>query len=266
MSIEVKNLSFSYRQHKVLDNVSFTVKGGEFAALLGPNGAGKTTLFRCMLGFLKDFSGSVICNGIDIASAGARRLAKLMAYIPQSASPAFNYTVVDTVLMGTNSSAGVFTIPGKAQKDAADYAIEKLGITELRNRGCRTLSGGEAQLVLIARAIAQGANILIMDEPSANLDLGNRHRVLSLARKLSRDGYTIIMSIHDPEQALVFADRAMMLSNGRIIADGAADEIIEERLIYDVYGVNVIVNNSRTGAKSVMFPALDDRPIEAFKQ
>ena len=257
MSIEVKNLSFSYRRSEILRNVSFTVSDGELVALLGPNGAGKTTLFRCILGFLKDFEGSVFCDGADVSQMGAREMARHIAYIPQSATPVFNHTVFETVLMGTNSQTGTLSTPGKQQIQAAEQALEKLGVSELKHRGCQTLSGGEAQLVLIARAVAQGARVLIMDEPSSNLDLGNKHSVLSLARQLSREGYTVLMSIHEPEQALVFADRAMMLCDGRIIADGGVDEVITEKLIKEVYGVSVMISNSNSGGKGIMFSSPD---------
>ena len=252
MGIEVSNLSFSYGKREVLHDVSFTVGDGEFAALLGPNGAGKTTLFRCVLGFLRTFGGSVRCGDLDVKEASPRLLSKHMAYIPQSAAPVFNHTVIDTVLMGAAANSSPLRMPSKPQVESAERALERLGITELRNRGCRTLSGGEAQLVLIARALAQGASALVMDEPSANLDLGNRRRVLSLARDLSRDGYTVLMSIHDPELALVFAGRAMMLFDGRIIADGEVGDVITEKLIFDVYGVSVRVSNS-DGGKGILF-------------
>ena len=252
MGIDVNNLSFAFGRREVLHDVCFSINDGQFAAILGPNGAGKTTLFRCILGFLKDYTGNISCAGQDISALGPRYLAKLMAYIPQSATPVFNHTVLDMVLMGTNSHAGRLSTPGKAQTEAAELALEKLGIIDFRSRGCRTLSGGEAQLVLIARALAQGAKALIMDEPSANLDLGNKQRVLMLARQLSREGYTVLMSVHEPDQALVYADRALVLSNGRVIADGAVGDVITETLISDVYGVNVKISLEPNG-KGILY-------------
>lgn len=252
--IDVKNLFFSYKSHEVLKDVSFTVGAGEFIALLGPNGAGKTTLFRCILGFLKDYSGSITCDGAETKNISAKEMAKHIAYIPQSSVPVFNHTVLDVVLMGVTGQMSALSTPGKKERETAEAALEKLGVAELKNRGYRALSGGEAQLVLIARAIAQGAKHLIMDEPASSLDLGNRHRVLSLARTLSREGYTVLMSLHDPEQALVFANRAVMLQKGQIIADGAADEIITEKLIKDVYGVAVKIAQSNEDFRGVMYP------------
>jgi len=252
MSIEVKNLSFAYKQHEVLKNVSFKAENGQFVAVLGPNGAGKTTLFRCMLSFLKGYSGSILCAGIDIKNAPVREMGKLMAYIPQSGAAVFNHTVMDLVLMGTTRQLAPFSSPGKKQVEEAERAIEKLGITHLRSRGIANLSGGEMQLALIARAVAQGAQTLIMDEPAASLDLGNRHRVLSLSSSLAREGYTVLMSMHDPEQALVFADRAIMLFKGEILADGTADEVISEKLIYEVYGIDVKISSSDYG-KGIFF-------------
>jgi len=259
MSIDVKNLSFAYRQNEVLRDISFTANKGEFIALLGPNGTGKTTLFRCILGFLKGYDGQILCDGTDIKNASAREMARHMAYIPQSGALVFNHTVMGMVLMGTTGQKSVLGTPGRKQTEIAEAALQKLGIESLADRGCQELSGGETQLVLIARAVAQGATALIMDEPAASLDLGNRYRVLSLARSLSREGYTVLMSLHDPDQALVFADRAIMLHKGQIIADGEASSVITEKLILDIYGVSVKISNSDSGGKGIIFSAPDEK-------
>ena len=258
MSVEVKNLSFAYKRREVLKNVSFSANDGEFVALLGPNGAGKTTLFRCILGFLNGYSGSVLCDGADMKTASVRERGALLAYIPQSGMPIFNHTVIDTVLMGTTRHGSIFAVPGKKQLETAEGALEKLGITHLRERGISELSGGERQMVLIARAVAQGAKALIMDEPAASLDLGNRHCVLSLARTLAREGYTVLMSMHDPEQALVFADCAIMLRGGEIIANGMADDVITEKLIHKVYGIDVEISSSK-GGKGILFKSPEEK-------
>ncbi|MCD7948218.1 MAG: ABC transporter ATP-binding protein [Oscillospiraceae bacterium] len=253
MAIEVKNLSFAYHSNAVLHDVSLAVEDGQFLALLGPNGAGKSTLFRCVLGLSRDYAGLVLCDGMDIAQLRPAARARRMAYIPQSAPVAFNHTVFETVLMGTACQGGAFSVPGKKQAEMAEYAIDKLGITALHDRGCQALSGGEAQLVAIARALAQGAKTLVMDEPAVSLDLGNKHRVLTLTHTLSREGYTILMSLHDPEQALLFADRAVMLCKGRIVADGRADEVITGDLIRAVYGVDVTVKTGEDGGKGILY-------------
>ena len=175
--ISVKDLSFSYGSHEVLKGITFDAVPGELLCVLGHNGAGKSTLFKCMLGILKGYSGSVTIDGSDILTMKASEKASKVAYIPQAANPAFTYSVLDMVLMGTTPQLkGRFT-PGSEEKDIAIQAIRKLGIEDLAARSYTKISGGEQQLVLIARALAQGAKILIMDEPTSSLDYGNQMRV-----------------------------------------------------------------------------------------
>ena len=192
MSIEVKNVSFSYGSIDVLHGVDFTADSGDLVAVLGPNGVGKSTFFRCMLGFLKPREGEVLLNGKDIYAMPHADVAKEIAYIPQSASPAFNYTVLDTVLMGMTNQIGTFSTPKKEHRDTALAALESLGIADLAGRGCSRISGGERQLVLLARSLVQDAKILIMDEPTANLDYGNSFRVMQRIETLGAAGYTVI--------------------------------------------------------------------------
>ena len=162
MSIDVKDLSFAYGKQQVLRQVSFRTRPGQLVAVLGPNGAGKSTLFRCILGFLPRYRGEIALCGHDLRSLDRRSLARLAAYIPQSSAPVYNYTVRDTVLMG----ADPFHAPGPSQQETADRALETLGIRDLADRGINEISGGERQLALIARAMAQQAKILLMDEPT----------------------------------------------------------------------------------------------------
>ena len=178
MSLCVNNLSFSYGPRQVLRNVSFQAQRGEVLSVLGPNGAGKSTLFRCMLGLLTPTSGGTQIDGRDVAHMGASQLSRAIAYIPQSHNPVFNFSVLDMVLMGTTAQLGRFSAPGATQRAQAEEALAQLGIAHLRDRGYCRISGGERQLVLIARAMAQQARILVMDEPSASLDFGNRLRVM----------------------------------------------------------------------------------------
>ena len=166
MSIDVRELSFAYGRRQVLRNVTFRAEPGQLVAVLGPNGAGKSTLFRCILGFLPRYRGDIALCGHALRSLDRRALARLAAYIPQTSAPVYNYTVRDTVLMG----ADPFHAPGRRQQETADRALEQLGIQDLWDRGVNEISGGERQLALIARAMAQQARILLMDEPTASLD------------------------------------------------------------------------------------------------
>lgn len=254
MNIEVIDLSFSYKNHLVLDKVSFTASEGELLTLLGPNGAGKSTLFQCVLGLLTGYTGKIKIAGEDAHNIGIEEMAKRIAYIPQSHAPAFNFTVFDVVLMGTASQVSAVKMPGKNQISLAESAIERLGISHLRNRGYTQISGGERQLVLIARALAQNTRILIMDEPTSSLDYGNQLRILAHIKTLSREGYTIILSTHNPDQAFMFADKVLALSGGRVIKCGTPSETISEELIKELYNVDVEVQSLQNDKIRVCLP------------
>jgi len=252
--MDVQNLCFSYGEHEVLRDVSFAVEYGEFLSVLGPNGVGKSTLFRCMLGLLKPSAGAAYVDGQCVAQLGARQLAEKIAYIPQSHSPAFNFSVYDMVLMGTTAQTGSFASPGKRQRSLANKALDRLGIFHLADRGYASLSGGERQLVLIARAIAQEAKVLVMDEPSAALDFGNRMRVMRTVKGLTRDGYAVIQSTHDPEQAYMYSDKILALSGGRVAAFGTPQETITGDLISTLYAEAVEVCSMRGDSIRVCIP------------
>lgn len=241
MSIEVKNLSFSYADHAVLHDISFSVEKGEFLSILGPNGVGKSTLFRCVLGLLSGYTGQVLVDGIDSRSFSVREAARHIAYIPQSSHPVFNYSVFDIVLMGRTSGLSTFRSPSKADSERCCWALEKVGISHLADRCFHRLSGGEQQLVLIARALVQNAPILMLDEPTANLDFGNQLLVLEQARNLAREGYTVIQTTHHPEQSYQFSDRILAIQKGRIFAEGKPADVLTAETMKALYGVDVDV-------------------------
>lgn len=257
MSLEVKDLSFSYKCWKVLDDVSFKVEYGNLVCVLGKNGAGKSTLFRCILGLLPGFSGDVLVCGSSIKSLKAHELARTIAYIPQIHHPSFSYSVLDMVLMGTTSQLKSFASPGKAQYDAALDALELMNISHLSGRNYAHISGGEQQLVLIARVIAQKAKILIMDEPCSNLDYGNQIMLMQEIKKLSKQGYLIVQSTHNPEQALLFADQVMVLVNRKVERFGPPDDVLDEELLSRVYGINVKLHQINDSNTRVCIPALN---------
>lgn len=242
--IEMKDVCFAYDRRPVLQQICFSIPAGALVAVLGPNGAGKSTLFRCLLGFLKPSSGRITLCGQTVRPC--RSLAKLAAYIPQSAEPVFNYTVLDTVLMGTTGSLPVLASPGTRQKQAAQAALQQLGIAELAQRGICQISGGERQLALIARALVQQAKILIMDEPTANLDYGNQQRVLQQIRGLTRQGYTVLMSTHNPEHAIGYASHILALKDGKICAWGETEQTLQPSLIAQLYGIDVTIAEVQT--------------------
>ena len=256
MSIKIDNLCFSYGERQILKSISFGAEYGEFLSVLGPNGVGKSTLFRCMLKLLTPSKGTTIIDGINIAQKSAEELAKKIAYIPQSHSPVFNFTVADMVLMGTTAQTGRFSSPGRKEEKMAADAMERLGITHLKDRGYGNISGGERQLVLIARAIAQQAKVLVMDEPSANLDFGNKIRVMKTVKDLTKDGYTVIQSTHDPDQAFLYSDKILALHDGQVLAWGTPKEIMNSSLISKLYGVDVEVCSLRNDGIRICVPEI----------
>lgn len=255
MRMKVENLHFSYGSHEVLKGVSFGVEDSGFVSVLGPNGAGKSTLFRCMLGLLEPSEGSVHICGRNIRQMPPAELAHRVAYIPQSHTPVFNFSVFDMVLMGTTAQLSRFSAPGKKEAALAEAAMERIGISHLRNRGCGSISGGERQLALIARAMAQQAKILVMDEPSASLDYGNKLRLMETVKGLTREGYTVIQSTHDPDQAYLYSDRILALYDGKLLAQGTPRETISSSLISTLYGVDVAVCSMHRDDVRVCIPA-----------
>jgi iron complex transport system ATP-binding protein len=234
----------------VLKDISFTLERGELLGVLGPNGSGKSTLFRCILGLDRSYAGRVLLEGEDIRNKSPAAMARLAAYVPQAHHPSFNYSVLDMVLMGAAAGGKEWALPTAGQKKAALGALEKIGIAGFRDRSFRRLSGGEQQLVLIARALAQEARILIMDEPTANLDYGNQLRLLFSIKDLSRQGYSILLSTHNPDHAFLFAGRVLAIHNREIAALGPPAAVLTPDLIYRLYGVRVRLRQDEAGILS----------------
>lgn len=258
MKLSVEHLSYAYGAHRVLEDVSFSLEQGQFLSVLGPNGVGKSTLFRCILGRLDGYGGTIVSGGDDLRNMPRREAARRMAYIPQIHTPTFSYTVLDTVLMGTARQLSPFSQPGKAQLEQAMAALERVGAAHLFKRDFSRLSGGEQQLVLLARALAQQAEILIMDEPTSALDFGNQLRVLALVRALAEEGYGVLLSTHNPQHALTFATRTLALADGRVAAQGKPDEVLTPALMKKLYGVDVIF--AETAAGRVLVPMTAENP------
>lgn len=260
MSVEVKNLSFSYGSIDVLKEISFVAVPGQFLSILGPNGVGKSTLFKCILGLLKDYSGEVLIDGIDAKTLSVTEMAKEIAYIPQSGYPVFNYSVHDIVLMGVTSSLSTLGIPKKQDSARADAALKKIGIFHLRDRCFHHLSGGERQLVMIARALTQQAKVLMLDEPTSSLDFGNQVMVMGEAKELAGEGYTVIATTHNPEQSYMFSDRILALKGGRILCDGSPKEVLDAKLMQELYRVDVSVSSLFEDRVRVCTPEIILRP------
>lgn len=247
MSITVRDLCFSYGTRSVLTDVGFTAESSTLIAVLGPNGVGKTTLFRCILGLQRHYDGFISVDGDDAKRLSAKELAHRIAYIPQIHAQTFGYTVLDMVLKGTSHAVSSLTLPGKRETETAMAALDRLGIASLAEKNFTHLSGGEQQLVLIARALAQQAKTLLMDEPTASLDYGNQAHVLNIVRGLADEGYTVILSTHNPQHALWYADTALALSAGRVAAFGAPSDVMDAALIEQLYHLRVELIETAAG-------------------
>lgn len=268
MSISVKDLSFSYGSHEILHGLTFDIPDGTLVNVLGPNGVGKSTLFRCILGLNQGYSGQILVNGKDIKALSIKERAREVSYIPQSHAPVYDYEVLDVVLMATGSDLRMLSNPGCAQRRRAYEALERIGIEDFAHRLYTQISGGEQQLVLIARALAQNARTIVMDEPTSALDYGNTVRVLSCVKQLAREGLSIIQSTHDPDQAFLFADRTLVLKDGRVDAYGTPHDVITSELISGLYSVDVEVNSLYGDRVRVCVPVheIQDDPTTEGKE
>lgn len=241
MKLAAKNLGFGYRGHRVGSDVSLELAPGEVLCLLGPNGSGKTTLFKTLLGLLPPQQGSVLIDGGDVRTLTRDAIARQISYVPQAHAAFFPYTVGETVLMGRTAHLGLFSAPSARDREATAAAIGRMGIAHLADAIYTRVSGGERQLALIARALAQEARVVIMDEPTANLDFGNQVRVLERIRALAGEGVGVLLSTHDPDHAFLCADRVAMLHQGRLMACGAVGDVMTPDKLQQIYGVAVAV-------------------------
>ena len=257
MKLEAKNLDFGYRGHRVGSDVSLALEAGEVLCLLGPNGSGKTTLFKTLLGLLPAQGGEVAMDGADIKARAREDVARLVSYVPQAHAAFFPFTVREVVLMGRTAHMGVFSSPSRRDREIADAAMERMRLAALADSVYTRISGGERQLTLVARALAQEARIVVMDEPTANLDFGNQVRVLEHIQSLAQSGIGVLLSTHDPDQAFLCADRVAMLHQGRLVQLGAPDEVITSASLKQIYGVDVVVTRvsvEGSGERRVCLP------------
>ena len=234
--LAIKNLSYSYiTHHPVFTDVSFTVKKGQVCALFGPNGCGKTTLFKCCLRFLPTYQGTIHINDMDIATLSNHELSKQASYVPQEHKPSFPYLVKDVVLMGRSPHMTNLITLSKHDHLTTIDALRLVGIEHLADTPYNQLSGGQRQLVIIARAVAQQAHVMYLDEPTSALDFHNQLMVWQLLRTIASSGTTVIACTHDPNHVLWFCDDVVIMAHQHIIAQGPPSKVITNDTLDEIY-------------------------------
>jgi iron complex transport system ATP-binding protein len=249
MRLQAHDLSIGYRGHRVGSNISLDLEAGQILCLLGPNGAGKTTLFRTLLGLLPPLGGEILLGPDRLETLRPADIAQRMAYVPQAHITEFSFTVLDVVLMGRTARLKTFASPGASDERVAREKLDALGIADLALHDYTRISGGQRQLALIARALAQEAPILVLDEPTASLDFGNQAMVLARIRDLATHGYGIVLSTHDPDHALLVATRVAMIAEGGLRALGPPEEVVTAQMLSAIYRTDVRVEETSSGRR-----------------
>lgn len=241
MILEMNNLSCGYDKKAVVKNINATVSPGDICCILGENGVGKSTLFKTILKLLDPIEGNVSIDGERIEKLSHKKLATKMAYVAQSHTPPFPYSVEEVITMGRMIHMSAFSSPSKKDKEIVDKIIDDMEIGFLRNNAYNLISGGERQLVMIAKALAQEPQCLVLDEPTANLDYGNKVIVLNTIKKLAEKGISIVFTTHDPEQALLLNAKTIILFKNDPALSGKANSIVNEKTLKAAYDADIRV-------------------------
>ena len=237
--VEARDVHFCFDKREILKGVSLVLERGEVVSLLGANGAGKTTLLRLLLGLVAPTQGEVFVGNLRLASLTSRQIATRIAYVPQVHTTPFPYTVREVVLMGRLPKRSLLSSPREVDHAAVQTALDKLEIRHLADRVYSGISGGERQLVLIARALAQEASTLILDEPLSNLDFGYQIKIARHLKDLAKDGHSVLITCHDPQFAYQASSRVALLINGRLAQEGRPHQILNSASLRSLYGIDV---------------------------
>jgi len=249
--LQAKNLSWSVDQLNIIQNIDFSIAVGETVAIVGPNGAGKTSLLKCLYGEHRDYSGQISIEGKSLNQISPRQVAKKIAVVSQHAESVFNLTTLDIVSMGLIPHKGLFDSTTGADHIKISQALEKVDLLDKQDQYFNTLSGGEQQRVLIARAIVQSPDLLIMDEPTNHLDIYYQHQILQLAKKLK---ITLLLTIHDLNLAAQYCDRIVLIANGKLCADDTPEIVFNQKLLSRVFKLDCHVDkNPFTQAPRITF-------------
>jgi iron complex transport system ATP-binding protein len=252
LMLRVDNISFSYKDERVLKGIKLAVQRGEFACLLGSNGSGKTTILKCINGILRPLKGRIFIDNRELSILRVKDIAKHISMVPQEHTAIFSYMSIDLVTMGITPYLSFASMPDKEIYYRAEEVLKELGIIELAYRNYNELSGGERQLVLIARALMQDTELLILDEPTAHLDFKNQYYLMSAVRNLTRGGKTVITALHDPNLALRFCNKVILIKNGSVLTQGNTDEVMNDNNLKKTYDMDVSIRNVIEGQRFVI--------------
>ncbi len=251
--LSIEHVDFRYGENKILNDVSFSVNPGDICGLLGPNGSGKTTLLKCINRILENEKGTIRINGRDIGGLSRREIAGLISVVPQELDIMFPFTVMQMVLMGGNGRFGFSGIPGRKDYSDAMEVLEELNIAHLAERRYNRLSGGEKQMALIARALFQRTEIMLLDEPISHLDFKRQYTIMELIKKITADkNLTTVITLHDPNIAGRYCNRLIMLNDGRIVHQGLRDKVFHAKSLEAIYDMRIKIEYTNTGAEYVL--------------
>lgn len=236
MSLAASALAYGHGSREVGCDIELAIRSGEVMALLGPNGHGKTTLLKTLLGLLPAKGGQLTLDSRALATFSIGERARVLGYVPQAHAGTFAFSVAEVVLMGRTAHGDLFSAPSALDRATTQAMLERLGIERLAQRPYTEISGGERQLVLIARALAQQPRYIVLDEPTASLDFGNQGKVMAQMRRLADEGLGVLFTTHDPNQALRYADRVMLLRDGRSLGSGPAAALLTSANLAALYG------------------------------
>ena len=248
----VRDVDFAYPgRQRVLCGVTFDLAPGELCTLLGPNGAGKSTLLNCIMHLLENQRGTIELAGRDVRRLSSREIAQSVAYVPQTTNVAFNYDVRDYVAMGRAPFLKLYSSPTGRDMALVDDALERLGIAHLAGRPYTELSGGQRQLVDVARALAQQPRLILFDEPTSALDYGNQVKVLKMVAELSHEGYAILMTTHNPDHPILLGGSVCLLGRDGHLTKGTASEVMSEETLCKLYDCNLVVRHVEAAGRDV---------------
>lgn len=262
MKLTAENATFSYpKAEPVVRNLNFEAESGELVAVLGPNGAGKTTLLKCLMGFLRWTGGRSLLDGRDVREIPEKQFRSRVSYVPQARGAMLSLTAEDMILLGCTGRLGVFSTPGREEREFVRSLADSLGIARLLSKKCTEMSGGEAQMVLIARALAAKPELLVLDEPESNLDFRNQLIVLETLARLAGEGMAVIFNTHYPEHALTRASKALLLYREGEALFGDAEAVVTEENIRTAFGVEAAIREFDGGRKGILPIGLSETTV-----